>query len=93
MSNIAYRRYSRIHEETFGPATISGKTKKLTADYAAQPVYLFQQDGFRLVRETVSGPDGSFTFPNVSENTEWIVASIDRAGAYNIVAADRVKTP
>lgn len=93
MSNVLYRFYSAIHEETFGPAAISGKVKKLTADYAEQPVYLFKQDGFRLVRETVSASDGSFTFANLSADTEWIVASIDKSGAYNIVAADRVKTP
>lgn len=93
MSNILYRFHSVIHEETFGPAAISGKVKKLTVDYAGQPVYLFKQEGFRLVRETISASDGAFTFANLLADTEWIVASIDRTGSYNIVAADRVKTP
>lgn len=93
MSNVAYRRFTKIHEETFGPATIAGTVKKLTENYGGQPVYLFVQDGFRLVRETISASDGTYSFPNVLSTTEWIVASIDRAGAYNIVAADRVTTP
>lgn len=93
MSNQAYRRYTRIYGETFGPATISGTTKKLTENYGGQPVFLFLQDGFRLVRETVSDANGAYSFPNVLSATEWIVASIDRSGAYNIVAADRVITP
>lgn len=93
MSNVAYRRYSRQETISLGPATIQGTTKKLTANYAFQPVYLFLQEGFRLVRETRSDANGAYSFPLVLADTEWIVASIDTAGAYNIVAADRVKTP
>lgn len=93
MSNVLYRFSSRVHLETHGPASIVGTTKKLTENYAHQPVYLFLQDGFRLVRETRSDANGAYSFPLVLADTEWIVASIDRYGAYNLVAADRVKTP
>lgn len=93
MSNVAYRRY--VHQETqsLGPAAIAGTTKKLTVNYAFQPVFLFLQEGFRLMRETRSGADGSYSFPLVLADTDWIVASIDQSGAYNIVSADRVHTP
>lgn len=93
MSNVAYRRYSHQETQSLGPATILGTTKKLTENYAHQPVYLFLLEGFRLVRETRSDANGAYSFPLVLADTEWIVASIDRYGAYNIVAADRVKTP
>ena len=93
MSNILYRRQFGFHRDSHGPATIQGTTKKLTENYGNQEVYLFFQEGFRLVRQTRSAADGSYAFPSVASDTEWIVASIDRAGAYNMVAADRVKTP
>jgi hypothetical protein len=93
MSNVAFRRYSLQQTQSLGPATISGTIKKLTVNYAGQPVFLFFQEGFRLMRETRSAADGSYSFPLVRADTDWIVASIDAAGAYNIVAADRVRTP
>lgn len=75
-----------------GPATISGVTKALTVPVSGRPVYLFQQDGLRLVRATYSASDGSFSFPKVATDTTWLLLSIDPTGAYNAVIADRVTT-
>ena len=92
---MSYKLYnfqtSRGHNH-YGPAAIAGTTKKLTATYAAQPVFLFLQEGFRLVAETRSGADGSYSFTGLLADTDYIVASIDKSGTYNIVAADRVRT-
>lgn len=91
MATVSYRRMAVRDVRSGGPATISGVVRELTAP-VSRPVYLFEQDGLRLRRVTRSGSNGVYSFPNVAAGRQFIVVSLDPAGAYNAVVADRVAT-
>ena len=74
-----------------GPIAISGVVRVLTTP-VSRPVYLLEQDGFRPIRETRSASDGTYSFPHMAADKQYIVMSIDPTGAYNAVLADRVTT-
>lgn len=92
MSATLHRRIAWRDIESFGAATISGTVKELTTPVANRQVLLLEQDGLRCRRETRSAADGSYSFANVREGTEWVVLAFDPNGAYNAVVADRVQT-
>lgn len=74
-----------------GAASISGVVKVLTA-VASKPVYLFDRKDLRVLAETRSAVDGTYSFPSVLPGKEWLVLSLDDAGQYNATVADRVTT-
>jgi hypothetical protein len=74
-----------------GNATISGVVRELTTP-VVRPVYLLDQDSFRVLRETHSGSNGAYSFPNMEGGRQFVVMSVDPNGAYNAVIADRVQT-
>jgi hypothetical protein len=91
MASIAYRRTPMAFVRYTGPTTISGVVRQLTTP-VSRPVYLLEQDGFRVLRETRSGSNGVYSFPNMEADKQYLVMSIDPDGAYNAVVADRVQT-
>lgn len=91
MASAAYRRYHRAFVANTGPSTISGVVRELTTP-VVRPVYLLEQDGFRVIRETRSASNGTYSFPNMQADAQYIVMSVDPNGAYNAVVADRVQT-
>lgn len=91
MASFALRRYHRAFTTFIGPATISGVVRELTTP-VARPVYLLEQEGLKVLRETRSASNGSYSFPGMAEGMQYLVMSIDPAGAYNAVVADRVQT-
>jgi hypothetical protein len=91
MASFALRRYHRVFTTFTGSTTISGVVRKLTTPVSV-PVYLLEQDGLKPIRETRSGSNGAYSFPNMQADTQYLVLSVDPAGAYNAVVADRVQT-
>lgn len=91
MTVKAYRRLGLSLIDDAGSTTISGIVKELTVP-VIRPVYLLRQESLKVIRETRSGSDGTYSFPNMLENAQYIVMSIDTSGAYNAVVADRVQT-
>ncbi len=89
MTVNAYRRYGVSFVDDYGSTTISGIVKELTVP-VSRPAYLLRQENLKLIRATVSANDGTYSFPNMEENAQYIVMSIDTSGAYNAVVADRV---
>lgn len=90
MASYALRRYATAHLLFTGPATISGVVRVLTVPLARCPVFLLEQDGFRPIRETRSASDGTYSFPFMEADKQYIVVAVDPTGAYNAVVADRV---
>lgn len=89
MSEV-FRRVVAAYQNS-GAAVISGVVREI-ATPVARPVYLFEQEGLRCVRETRSASNGTYSFPNMAEGAQYLVMSIDPNGAYNAVVADRVTT-
>lgn len=91
---MASTKIARLHRGflmNIGNTTISGVVRELTVP-VSRPVYLLEQDGLKVIRETRSAANGTYSFPNMAENAQYIVMSIDPNGAYNAVLADRVQT-
>lgn len=91
---MASAKIARLHRGFMmntGNTTISGVVRELTVP-VSRPVYLLEQDGFMAIRETRSAANGTYSFPNMAENAQYIVMSIDPNGVYNAVLADRVQT-
>ncbi|MBY0464411.1 MAG: hypothetical protein K2W33_05665 [Burkholderiales bacterium] len=91
MAVIAVRREAFIDVETGGAATISGVVKVLTTA-VSRPVYLMENDTFRVRRVTQSAADGTYSFTKLATGMSWLVLAVDTDGAYNAVVADRVQT-
>lgn len=91
MASIAFRRYHRTHVTFTGQSAISGVVRELTTP-VVRPVYLLEQEGLKVLRETRSAANGTYSFPNMQEGTQYLVVAIDPNGAYNAVVADRVQT-
>lgn len=92
MASTSMRRFGSIDHRVYGPATISGQVKVLTTP-VSRVVMLLEQEDLRIAKTTRSSAvDGSFSFPNVLENRQWLLLSIDSGEAYNAVVADRVQT-
>lgn len=91
MASFAIRRYHRAHVTLTGQSVISGVVRELTTP-VARPVYLLEQEGLKVLRETRSAANGTYSFPNMQEGTQYLVMAIDPNGAYNAVVADRVQT-
>ena len=92
MSAAAHRWLATYSAAFAGPAAISGVVKELTTPVSGRQVLLIEPGSMRVARETRSASNGAYSFPLVSENTEWIVLAFDPNGAYNAVVADRVQT-
>lgn len=91
MASLALRTLARAFVMDTGNATISGVVRELTTP-VVRPVYLLDQDSLRVLRETRSGSNGAYSFPNMEEGRQFVVMSVDPNGAYNAVIADRVQT-
>jgi hypothetical protein len=75
----------------FGPAAISGVVREQTTP-VSRPVYLIEPGSLRVISETRSASDGTYSFPNILAGAEWMVMSLDPNGAYNAEIADRIQT-
>lgn len=91
MASFALRRFHRCHLSHIGPATISGVVHELTTP-VSRPVYLLEQEGFHVIRETRSATDGTYSFPNMEADKQYLVLAVDPNGAYNATIKDRVLT-
>lgn len=91
MASIAFRRQHRGFVRNIGNTEIAGVIRKLTTPVSV-PVFLLEQEGFRVIREALSGSNGAYSFPFMEDGKQYIVMAIDPAGAYNAVLADRVQT-
>lgn len=91
MASFALRRLHRCHLAHIGPTTISGVVRELTTP-VARPVYLLEQEGFHVIRETRSASNGTYSFPFMEADKQYLVMAVDPNGAYNAVVADRVTT-
>lgn len=91
MANKNFSRFGRAHLYRIGVTTISGVVRELTTPVSRQ-VVLLEQNSLRPLRETRSASNGTYSFPNMEENQEYLVMAFDHNGAYNAVIADRVAT-
>lgn len=74
----------------YGSGVISGTVKVLTTPVKRR-VALLDRDSLRLVRETVSAADGSYSFANVDTLRRYLVVAFDlQPGGYNATVADYV---
>lgn len=71
----------------YGTGSIAGTIKVLSTP-AARRVVLMHEASMRLVRETVSGVDGSYRFDNIDETQRYSVITFDNEpGGYNAAIA------
>lgn len=91
MASFSKPTYHKANIRNIGPATISGVVRELTTP-VSRPVYLLEQESFRILRATRSASNGTYSFQNMEADKQYIVMSLDPAGAYNAVVADRVTT-
>jgi hypothetical protein len=90
MASLALRTLSRAFVMDIGTATISGVVRELTAP-VTRPVYLLEQEGLRVLRETRSAADGTYSFPNMEAGRQYMVLAIDSTGARSAVVSDRIE--
>lgn len=71
-----------------GNGKIAG-TVKIAGAPVQRPVYLHAAHSMQLVAETDSEADGSYIFPNIREELEYVVLARDVSGRlYNVTGAD-----
>lgn len=75
--------YDRGYYRIYGTIRVDGSP-------AARRVRLFQRHTGRLVRETISGPDGAYEFAGLAYQEYFVVADDDPQATFNAAIADRV---
>ena len=73
-----------------GFGQIKGTTKKIGVNYSPVPVCVFKRSDRQLLWETVSKPDGSYAFRNITKGLECFVVAFDPNEEYNAVISDKV---
>lgn len=73
-----------------GFGQIKGTTKKLGQNYSPVPVCCFKRSTRQLLWETVSKPDGTYSFRNIAVGLECFVVAFDPNGQYNAVISDKL---
>lgn len=73
-----------------GFGVVKGTTKKLGQNYSPVPVCCFKRSTRQLLWETVSKPDGTYSFRNIAVGLECFVVAFDPNKEYNAVISDRV---
>lgn len=73
-----------------GFGRIAGTTKKLGQNYTPVPVCVFRRNNRQLLWETVSKPDGTYSFRNIAVGLECFVVAFDPNGQYNAVISDKL---
>lgn len=73
-----------------GFGQIKGTTKKIGVNYAPVPVCVFKRSNRQLLWETLSKPDGTYTFRNIAAGLECFVVAFDPNEEYNAVISDKV---
>lgn len=76
--------------ENQGFGQIKGTTKKIGENYSPVPVCVFRRDNRQLLWETLSKPDGTYRFGNISKDLECFVVAFDPNNQYNAVIQDNV---
>ena len=73
-----------------GFGVIKGTTKKLGQNYSPVPVCCFKRSTRQLLWETVSKPDGTYSYRNIAVGLECFVVAFDPNGQYNAVISDKL---
>ena len=73
-----------------GFGVVKGTTKKLGQNYSPVPVCCFKRSTRQLLWETVSKPDGTYSFRNIAVGLECFVVAFDPNGQYNAVISDKL---
>lgn len=74
-----------------GRQSFIGVASRLTTPTAGLTVRLYERSTGRLVRETVSASDGSYSFPGVTDLRTYYVVLLDvQPGGFNAAIADAV---
>lgn len=79
-----------ILSEDQGLGRIEGTTKKIGMNYSPVPVCCFKRSNRQLLWETISKPDGSYSFRNIAKGLECFVVAFDPNEEYNAVISDKV---
>ena len=73
-----------------GFGVVKGTTKKLGQNYSPVPVCCFKRSTRQLLWETVSKPDGTYSFRNIAVGLECFVVAFDPNGQSNAVISDKL---
>lgn len=73
-----------------GFGQIKGTTKKIGVNYSPVSVCVFKRSNRQLLWETISKPDGTYTFRNIAKGLECFVIAFDPSSQYNAVISDKV---
>ncbi len=75
--------YDRGYRRIYGTIRVDGSP-------AARRVRLFHRHSGRLVRETMSGSDGTYEFDDLAYQEYFVIADDDPQATFNAAIADRV---
>lgn len=89
MSDLVERR--TVHVPIYGGASaISGTVREVTTPVAGRQVLLIERESMRVIRETWTASDGTYSFSNMATGVEYMAISFDPTAARTAVASDRI---
>lgn len=75
----------------FGRAGIAGTVRSLSTPVGGRVVAVMHRDSRRVIRTTVSAPDGTYSFPDLAPSPKYVVVALDSMpGGYNAAIADYI---